>query len=258
MSEINQLDLAFIVDTTGSMGGLIQAAQRRMIDTVGVLAKAATVDVRLAVVEYRDHPPQDSLVFRVHPFSGDLRKARKYVESLRADGGGDEPEAVLAGIAAACRDLSWRPHARRLGLLVGDAPPHGVGCPGDAFARACPSGETVESVTAKAEKAGVTVHALGLRRSCHESFERIARLTGGRFYREDRGGDAMNEVQRVLDGEFGQLGFDRQVHEAWEAAAGADVERIAERLGTTPPKVASAVCRLQSRGLLLSEPPTVS
>lgn len=253
MSEINQLDLAFIVDTTGSMGGLIEAAQRRMIEMVGVLAKAVDVDVRLAVVEYRDHPPQDSMIFRVHPFSGDFRRVRKYLDSLRAEGGGDEPEAVFAGIAAACRDLSWRPHARRMAMLVGDAPPHGVGCPGDAFAQGCPSGETIESVSATAEQTGVTLHALGLRPNCFAPFERIARLTGGRFYREDRHGEAMNEIQEILDSEFGQLSFDRQVHDAWEATADPAVEPIAAQLGTTPPKVASAVCRLQSRGLLLSE-----
>jgi len=257
MSEINQLDLAFVVDTTGSMGGLIEAAQRRMIEMVSVLAKAVDVDVRLAVVEYRDHPPQDSMIFRVHPFTGDLPRAREYVESLRAEGGGDEPEAVFAGIAAACRELSWRPHARRMAMLVGDAPPHGVGCPGDAFARGCPSGETIESVSAKAEQAGVTLHALGLRPHCFASFERIARLTGGRFYREGHDGEAMDEIQQILDSEFGQLSFDRQVYEAWEAMADPGIEPIAEQLGTTPPKVASAVCRLQSRGLLLPESPRV-
>ena len=30
-NEINAVDLAFVVDTTGSMGGLIQAAQNQMI-----------------------------------------------------------------------------------------------------------------------------------------------------------------------------------------------------------------------------------
>ena len=99
------------------------------------------VDVRLGVVEYRDHPPQDTMVFQVHPLVGDFRAARKYLDSLRASGGGDEPEAVFAGVVAACRELSWRRHARRMAMLVGDAPPHGVGCRGDGFPGGCPSGE---------------------------------------------------------------------------------------------------------------------
>jgi hypothetical protein len=31
MPALNQLDLAFVVDTTGSMGGLISAAQKQMV-----------------------------------------------------------------------------------------------------------------------------------------------------------------------------------------------------------------------------------
>jgi hypothetical protein len=77
VSEVNHFDLAFIVDTTGSMGGLIQAAQRRMVAMVNVLAKAGDANVRLAVVEYRDHPPQDTMVFRVHPFAEDLPWPRR-------------------------------------------------------------------------------------------------------------------------------------------------------------------------------------
>lgn len=257
MSDINQFDLAFVIDTTGSMGGLIEGVQRRMIEIVESLAKAVDIDVRLAVVEYRDHPPQDTMIFRMHPFTGDFREVKEYVDSLHADGGGDGPEAVFAGIVAACQNLSWRPHARRMALLVGDAPPHGVGCPGDAFAQGCPSGETIESTSAKAEQTGVTVHALGLRRECFVSFERIARLTGGRFYQEGRGRDAMDEIQGILDSEFGQLSFDRQVHGAWEAMAVPAIEPIAEQLQTTPLKVASAVCRLQSRGLLAPESPRI-
>lgn len=252
MDMVNQFDLAFIVDTTGSMGDLIQAAQRRMIGIVDALAKAVDVNIRLGVVEYRDHPPQDTMIYRAYAMTANLGEARKYLDSLQANGGGDEPEAVLAGVVAACERLAWRRHARRMALLVGDAPPHGLGARGDSFAAACPSGETIESASAKAEQARITLHALGLRPSCYASFERLSGLTGGRFYREDQGGDAMEQVQAILDQEFGQLGFDRQIYGVWQETSSPDIERIAAAHKTTPPKVASAVCRLQSRGLLLA------
>src|SRR5690242_7915138 len=175
MAEINALDLAFVVDTTGSMGNLIGAAQRQMVAMIGEVARSAEVSLRLGVVEYRDHPPQDRLVFRVHPFTGDLKKAQAAINGLKADGGGDTPEAVLDGVLAACRDLKWRPHARRLAVLVGDAPPHGVGCGGDGFPRGCPCGETIDSVTAAAEEARVTLYALGLTPYVTESFGRLSR-----------------------------------------------------------------------------------
>jgi len=207
--------------------------------------------MQLGVVEYRDHPPQDRMVYRVHRLTGNLKEAKKTIGTLRPDGGGDEPEAVLAGIVAACEELSWRPHARRMAALVGDAPPHGVGCPGDAFPHGCPSGETIESVSAKAEEARVTLYALGLTRNCAASFERISRLTGGRFFRADRADEAMKQMKDILQKEFGQLDFDRQVHGAWEAMTDPGVDRLAEQLGAAPSQVASAVCRLQSRGFML-------
>src|SRR5581483_5164750 len=125
MTDINAVDLAFVVDTTGSMGHLISAAQKQMIDLVGEVAGAAAIDLRLGVVEYRDHPPQDKLVARIHAFTADLPAARATINRLRADGGGDTPEAVLDGVLGACHELVWRPHARRLAVLVGDSPPHG-------------------------------------------------------------------------------------------------------------------------------------
>jgi hypothetical protein len=58
-TAIDHFDLAFVVDTTGSMGALIATAQRQMIEMINTLTRTAAVDMRLAVVEYRDHPPQD-------------------------------------------------------------------------------------------------------------------------------------------------------------------------------------------------------
>ena len=43
--------MAFIVDTTASMGGLIKAAQKRMVEMVDSLATAVDVDMQLGVVE---------------------------------------------------------------------------------------------------------------------------------------------------------------------------------------------------------------
>ena len=65
------------------------------------------VDLRLGIVEYRDHPPQDTMVYRVYPLTGDLRQAKELINRLKPEGGGDVPEAVLAGVVAACQELAW-------------------------------------------------------------------------------------------------------------------------------------------------------
>jgi Mg-chelatase subunit ChlD len=251
MTEINHLDLAFVVDTTGSMSGLIAAAQQQMIAMIDELSRAAAVDMRLAVVEYRDHPPQDQLVVRVHGFTGELRKAQKAIRGLAAQGGGDGPESVLDGVLAACRDLAWRPRSRRLAVLVGDAPPHGVGAAGDGFPGGCPCGETIESVTAAAERARVTLYALGLNGSVTDAFERLSRATGGEFFPAGHGDAAIARLKNILVGEFGNLEFDRRVLAERQRDAELSASALAERLASTRGAVAAAISRLERRELLV-------
>jgi len=250
MSEVNALDLAFVVDTTSSMGGLIHAAQQQMIAMVRELSQAAQVDIQIGVVEYRDHPPQDKMVYRVHGFTGDLQHAQKTISELTVQGGGDGPEAVLDGVLGACRELSWRPHARRIAVLVGDAPPHGVGFSGDAFPSGCPCGETIESVTATAEESRVTLYALALTAYAGDSFERLSRNTGGEFFRSGQGSAAIERLKAILVSEFGNLDFDRRVLDERRAHLEMSLDDLAARLESSRPAVSSALSRLGARGLL--------
>jgi hypothetical protein len=251
MTDINAVDLAFVVDTTGSMGHLIHAAQQQMINLIGEVASAAAIDLRLGVVEYRDHPPQDTMVYRAHPFTNDLTKARATINSLSANGGGDTPESVLDGVRAACRELKWRTHARRLAVLIGDSPPHGVGAPGDKFPRGCPCGETIDSVTAAAEEVRVTFYALGLTPAVADSFGRLSRATGGEYFTAVQGDAAMQRLKGILADEFRDLDFDRRVLGERKAHPALPLADLAARLESSRPAVSRAVSRLGARGLLV-------
>lgn len=250
MAELNEFDLAFIVDTTGSMGGLIHAAQAQMVSTIDRLAGLSGIDMQVGVVQYRDHPPQDRLVSQSFPLTSDLKKIQKVINKLSANGGGDGPEAVFAGIVAACETLEWRKHSRRIAVLVGDAPPHGVGAPGDAFARGCPSGETIESTTAKVEEARITLYALGLQAWVENSFTQLSRFTGGEYFRAEEGKAAMEKLEAILQTEFGQLDFDREVFAAWQKQQEPTVDAVAATLSVPPARVAASVSRLRTRSLL--------
>jgi Mg-chelatase subunit ChlD len=250
MNEINHVDLAFVVDTTGSMGPFIAAAKAQMIVMVKELAAAAKVSMRLGLVQYRDHPPQDQLVYKAEAFTEDLAAAQKGIAALKAEGGGDGPEAVLDGVRAACADLKWRPHARRLAVLIGDAPPHGVGFAGDAFRTGCPCGQTIESVTATAEETRVTVYALGLTPYVADSFGKLARYTGGDYFASAQGPTAIETIKRLIVDEFGNLELDRRVLEAWMTDAEFSIDATAERLGCTSGEVGASVTRLSARRLV--------
>jgi Mg-chelatase subunit ChlD len=248
--DVNEFDLAFVVDTTGSMGHLIQSAQRQMIAMIDEVRRAADVNLRLGVVEYRDHPPQDQLVARAYRFTGDLNQAQATINGLKAEGGGDTPEAVLDGVVAACRELVWRPHARRVAVLVGDSPPHGVGSPGDGFSHGCPCGQTIDSVTALAEETRVTLYALGLTGAVADSFSRLSRATGGAYFQAIQAETCIERLKALLTSEFGSLDLDRRVLAELAADRSASVDDLAGRLAVGWPVVAAALSRLGSRGLL--------
>lgn len=249
-NEINAVDLAFVVDTTGSMGGLIAAAQNQMVNMLRELTQAADVNLWLGVVEYRDHPPQDTMVYRVHAFTEDLQKAQKTIMSMKANGGGDAPEAVLDGIVAACNELAWWQHSRRLMVLVGDAPPHGMGTRGDAFSQGCPCGETIASVTRLAEERRVTIHSLGLTPAVNESFSEISYLTGGQFFSAQQAEKAIEHIATLLKMEFADLDLDRRVLALRRDSPDLTVEEMAEHLGVSRHAISTSLVRLLSRDLI--------
>lgn len=116
------LDLAFVLDVTGSMAGEIEA-MKETIDAVATeIVGTGEANVRLAIVAYRDYG--DVPEFQTIDFTGDLDAFRSGVAGLRADGGGDTPEAVNEAMHLATR-LDWDPEASaRMAFVIADAPPH--------------------------------------------------------------------------------------------------------------------------------------
>lgn len=255
-NEINAVDLAFVVDTTGSMGNLIATARQQMVAMLRELTQAADINLWLGVVEYRDHPPQDTMVYKVHAFTDNLAVAQKTIMRLKANGGGDAPEAVLDGIAAACHELAWWKHSRRLIVLVGDAPPHGLGARDDTFAQGCPCGETIASVTRLAEETRATIHALGLTPAVTSSFREISALTGGQFFSVQQAEKAIEHLAALLKMEFADIDLDRRVLALHRDSPELPIEEMAERLAISRHAVSTSLVRLLSRDLI--EVPGVS
>ncbi|HTM22504.1 MAG TPA: vWA domain-containing protein [Kofleriaceae bacterium] len=116
------VDVAVILDTTGSMAEEITAVKQTIQQVADGLGNLGA-DVRIELVEYRD--VGDEFVTRVYPFTTDLAAFAGKVERIEADGGGDRPEHVDAGLATAVNALAWNPQAvARVAFLIGDAPPH--------------------------------------------------------------------------------------------------------------------------------------
>ena len=283
---LNHVDLCFVVDTTGSMQPFISAAQAALLDTVEALSAKGGVDVQIGLVEYRDHPPQEmSFVTRHYPLTSDLKKMRKVINNLRADGGGDHPEAVYDGVSEAAVLTEWRAHSCRFILLVGDAPPHGYVAPVETVVvasaetragggrrrsagrtrghvagptrgakSACRCGLDAAQVTAAAEEHRVTVHALPMSDDVQTrgAFTEIAGGTGGGCAEHSEAGAVVGRIGQMLDAEFRSLQFDRQVLESSRQLASFDAGEISERLSCSRLQAAAAIARLGRRGFLQS------
>ncbi len=119
-----RVEVAFVLDTTGSMGGLIDGAKRRIWSIARRIGEGRPrPDLRVALVGYRDLG--DAYVTRVHDFTGDMDEVFANLSAFRAEGGGDTPEHVSAAMHDAVHRLTWSSgRARRMIVLVGDAPPH--------------------------------------------------------------------------------------------------------------------------------------
>ncbi len=116
----NGLDVVFVIDATGSMGWAIDEIKDRIYDivhTVRTLVPAA----RFGFVAFRDQ--DEEFLVRSESLTFSTAKLRRFLDPLQAAGGGDIWEDIDAGIAAGV-DQSWRVGARRIIILVGDAPPH--------------------------------------------------------------------------------------------------------------------------------------
>ncbi len=145
-------------------------------DIAGIANEVARLpsqpDLCFGMVAYRDKG--DAFLLRSHDFTNDLSAFQRVLNALRADGGGDTPEAMNEALNETVHNLSWRGDGTtRLVVLLADAPPHldygGPQYDNDMLA-ALGKGIKVFSVGAS-----------GLDRQGEYIQRQIAQYTGGRF-----------------------------------------------------------------------------
>lgn len=123
-SENKNVDIAFVVDATGSMGDEIEFLKAEL-NNVMFEAKGQdeTLNMRFANVFYRDHG--DEYLTKTMGFSHILSESTSFIKNQRANGGGDYEEAVEIGLDTAINQLKWSDDAlSRILFLILDAPPH--------------------------------------------------------------------------------------------------------------------------------------
>ena len=124
------LDLALVVDTTGSMWDDIAAAK----SAAGAMASSLEgVDARVSIIDYRDFPRwpygsnYDYEYHDVLGFTSDQTEIAAGIQRLYLGNGMDWRESVYSGLMHTIDGSSlggWRVQPNKFIILIGDAPPH--------------------------------------------------------------------------------------------------------------------------------------
>ncbi len=125
------LDVVIVIDATGSMQHIIDEVRGRMADLVRRIQKVVPT-ARVGAVAFRDRPDdaaaapraEEDFVVKWSDLTFNGPKVQAFLERVQAGGGGDWEEAVREGIDTAIGEMSWRPEAKKVIILVGSSPPH--------------------------------------------------------------------------------------------------------------------------------------
>lgn len=118
-----EIEVVFVLDTTGSMSGLLDGAKRKIYSIASRIAQGRpTPRLKVGLVAYRD--VGDDYVTKRFDLSDDLDTVFANLRKFEAGGGGDTPEHVGRGLGEAVSKLSWSKNREVMKaiFLVGDAP----------------------------------------------------------------------------------------------------------------------------------------
>jgi Mg-chelatase subunit ChlD len=202
------LDVVFVIDTTSSMQPYIDASK----EVIRKIASAVNANqnikgrVRLGLVGYRDQGDEYiSKVLCSLEAGTNLNVFEESLTSAKAEGGGDTPEQVYAGLMTAVTEINWNDIANRHIILIGDAPNHeddnSIGSLEGVLAAAQP---TASAGDLQALSHHITIHALQVgdnageqRETCRRQFSTLAsgRDFAGNFATD---GSVANFMERLI------------------------------------------------------------
>ena len=151
------VQLVFCVDTTGSMRRFIEQTIKTVEQILNGFDYLKFFRYEFGFVAYRDHCDTDSsyLTKRKDFCSGEQMLG--FVQGLDADGGGDNPEAVMVGLNECVDRLTWKDKSVKVVFHVADSPPHGKQYTSDRdeYPGGCPKGLKIEDIAKKFRKKNI-------------------------------------------------------------------------------------------------------
>jgi Mg-chelatase subunit ChlD len=248
-----RIEVCFVLDTTGSMGGLIEAAKQKIWSIANEMISAQpTPELKLGLIGYRDRG--DEYVVKSFSLTDDIDAIYGHLREFQAGGGGDAPESVNEALAEAIHKMPWSSDSKVLKIifLVGDAPPH----------MDYPNGPKYPDLCREAAKKDLIINTIqcGEMAETKPIWQEIAKLSEGSYVSISQSGNVA-VISTPMDKELGRLNerigatlipygdskLQTEVHAKYAAAKSAPVSAMADRL-TYNSKTGRAV---QGRGELV-------
>ena len=196
-NEHPKIEVVFVLDTTGSMSGLIDAAKEKIWSIASTMASAQTApDIKMGLVAYRDRG--DAYITQNVTLSNDLDSMYAQLMDFEADGGGDTPESVNQALYDAVHNMGWSRDQKtyKVIFLVGDAPAH------MDYQDDIKYPETM----AIAQQKGIIINAIqaGQDTATTANWQRVASLGNGNYFQVEQTGNAV-AIATPFDKKLAQL-----------------------------------------------------
>ncbi len=168
------VDIVFVFDDTGSMSEEIAGLIERTLEFADIISGSG-FDYKLGLISYKDsiHKPYKS--------TRNASEFKSWVSSLRAKGGGDEPENALDAIWSASQQ-TFRENAERIFILITDATFHSNNRITD---------KNMSDVTNALESKNISLHVVGPN---IDEYKHMSQELAGTFYDKDSG-----QFKRIID-----------------------------------------------------------
>ena len=115
------LDVIFVFDSTSSMAEFLKQAKNKIVNLV-ITFKKLVPTARIGLVTYRDRG--DDFVTKKHPLTHGTKSLQLFLKDIDPVGGGDREEALDEALRVAIEEFKWKTYAKKIILVIGDAPPH--------------------------------------------------------------------------------------------------------------------------------------
>jgi Mg-chelatase subunit ChlD len=248
-----RIEVCFVLDTTGSMGGLIEGAKQKIWSIANEMINAKpTPELKLGLIGYRDRG--DDYVVKSFGLTDDIDAIYGHLREFQAGGGGDTPESVNEALAEAIHKMPWSSDHKILKIifLVGDAPPH----------MDYPNAPKYPDLCREAAKKDLIINTIqcGEMAETKPIWQEIAKLAEGNYVGISQSGNVAviatpmdKELSRLNERigatliPYGDSTLQAEVHAKYALAASAPVAAMADRLSYNS-RTGKAV---QGRGELL-------